>query len=232
MGKQIQLEVPTTMNDMTLGQYQKYIKIVDSNKGSDADEFLNKKLIEIFCNITLLETESIPMVKAEEIVSIISKAFDEKPKLIRHFKLLDVDMGFIPKLDNISLGEYIDLENSLSDWQQMHKAMAILFRPVNFQSKDKYTIAPYSPSEDIKSLMKEMPLDVVMGAMVFFYDLGKELSRATLNFMEVEMKTNPQTSHLLETLEQNGAGISQFTHLLKEMSLNSMKSPHRDYISV
>lgn len=230
MNRQIELEVPTTLNDITLGQYQKYIKVVDENEG--ADEFLNKKLIEIFCNITLRDVEQIPMVEAEKVISVLGKAFEEQPELIRHFKLLDVEMGFIPKLDDISLGEYIDLENSISDWQQMHKAMAVLFRPVNFKSKDKYTIAPYSPNEDIQNLIKEMPLDVVMGAMVFFYDLGKELSIATLNYMEKEMEKNPQTSPLKETLAQSGVGISQFTHLLKEMSSNSMRLPHKDYLSV
>lgn len=230
MRKQIELEVPTTMNDITLGQYQKYIKVADENEG--ADEFVNKKLIEIFCNITLRDVEQIPMVEAEKVISILGKAFEEKPELIRHFKLLDVEMGFIPKLDDISLGEYIDLENTISDWQNIHKAMAVLFRPVNFKSKDKYTIAPYSPNEDIQSLMKEMPLDVVMGAMVFFYDLGRELSIATLNYMEQEMKKRPQTSQLKEALAQSGVGISQFTHLLKEMSSNSMKLPHKDFISV
>jgi len=229
MNRQIELEVPTTLNDITLGQYQKYIKVVDENEG--ADEFLNKKLIEIFCNITLRDVEQIPMVEAEKVISILGKAFEEQPELIRHFKLLDVEMGFIPKLDDISLGEYIDLENSISDWQQMHKAMAVLFRPVNFKSKDKYTIAPYSPNEDIQNLIKEMPLDVVMGAMVFFYDLGKELSIATLNYMEKEMEKSPQTSPLKETLAQSGVGISQFTHLLKEMSSNSMRLPHKDYLS-
>lgn len=230
MRKQIELEVPTTMNDITLGQYQKYIKVADENEG--ADEFVNKKLIEIFCNITLRDVEQIPMVEAEKVISILGKAFEEKPELIRHFKLLDVEMGFIPKLDDISLGEYIDLENTISDWQNIHKAMAVLFRPINFKSKDKYTIAPYSPNEDIQSLMKEMPLDVVMGAMVFFYDLGRELSIATLNYMEQEMKKRPQTSQLKEVLAQSGVGISQFTHLLKEMSSNSMKLPHKDFISV
>lgn len=230
MNRQIELEVPQTLNDITLEQYQRYIKVSDDNEG--ADEFLNKKLIEIFCNITLRDVEQIPMVEAEKVISILGKAFEEKPSLIRQFKLLDVEMGFIPKLDDISLGEYIDLENTISDWQQMHKAMAVLFRPVNFKSKDKYTIAPYSPNEDIQSLMKEMPMDVVMGAMVFFYDLGKELSMATLSYMEEEMKKNPQTSQLKEILAQSGVGINQFTHLLKEMSSSSMTLPRKDYLSV
>jgi hypothetical protein len=233
MGKtsrKIQLEVPTSLADIKLGEYQRYIKVAEKNEG--ADEFLNNKLIEIFCDVTLRDVEKIPMVEAEKVISVIGKAFEETPELIRHFKLLDVDMAFIPKLDEISLGEFVDLENTISDWQQMHKAMAVLFRPVNFQSKDKYTIAPYTPSEDLQNIMKEMPMSVVMGAMVFFYDLGRELSLATLSYMEKQMEKNPQTSPLKEILAQSGVGINQYTHLLKEMSSNSMKLPHMDYLSV
>ena len=49
---QIELSVPTTLNDMTLGQYQRYMKVLDDNK-EDANEFINLKLIEIFCNVQL-----------------------------------------------------------------------------------------------------------------------------------------------------------------------------------
>ena len=54
-------------------------------------------------------------------------------------------MGFVPKLDDITLGEYVDIESNISDWQKdAHKAMAVLYRPVNFKAKDKYGIAPYT----------------------------------------------------------------------------------------
>ena len=76
---------------------------------------------------------SIPAKDAEKVLSIITKAFEEKPKLIRRFDLLGVDMGFEPQLETISLGAYIDVEDNVSDWQKMHKAMAALYRPVNFK---------------------------------------------------------------------------------------------------
>jgi len=46
--------------------------------------------------------------------------------------------------------------------------MAVLYRPVNFTSKERYTIAPYEPSDEISELMKEMPLSVVMSCTLFF----------------------------------------------------------------
>lgn len=222
---QIELSVPDALSDITLGQYQKYLKILDQNKDDEnAAEFINLKTIEIFCNVDFKDVLKIPLGEAEKVLTIINKAFEEKPDIIRHFKLLNVDMGFIPNLERISLGEYIDVENNIVDWQTMHKAMAVLYRPVNFRSKEKYTIAPYEPSDEVSELMKEMPLDVAMSSMVFFYDLGMELLKAIPTYIQKNL-TEEQTYLLKQTLAQSGVGINQFTHLLEGMSLNSMKLP-------
>ena len=222
---QIELSVPDALSDITLGQYQKYLKILDQNKDDEnAAEFINLKTIEIFCNVDFKDVLKIPLGEAEKVLTIINKAFEEKPDIIRHFKLLSVDMGFIPNLERISLGEYIDVENNIVDWQTMHKAMAVLYRPVNFKSREKYTVAPYEPSDEVSELMKEMPLDVAMSSMVFFYDLGMELLKAIPTYIQKNL-TEEQTYLLKQTLAQSGVGINQFTHLLEGMSLNSMKLP-------
>lgn len=222
---QIELSVPDALSDITLGQYQKYLKILDQNKDDEnAAEFINLKTIEIFCDVEFKDVLKIPLGEAEKVLAIINKAFEEKPDIIRHFKLLNVDMGFIPNLERISLGEYIDVENNIVDWQTMHKAMAVLYRPVNFRSKEKYTVAPYEPSDEVSELMKEMPLDVAMSSMVFFYDLGMELLKAIPTYIQKNL-TEEQTYLLKQTLAQSGVGINQFTHLLEGMSLNSMKLP-------
>ena len=52
--KQIELEVPTTLSDIKLWQYQKYMKVIEQNKTEDAEDeekindFLNMKLVEKF----------------------------------------------------------------------------------------------------------------------------------------------------------------------------------------
>jgi len=224
---QIELSVPTTLNDMTLGQYQRYMKVLDDNK-EDANEFINLKLIEIFCNVSLKDVLSIPAKDAEKVLSIIAEAFEEKPNLIRRFDLLGVDMGFEPQLESISLGAYIDVEDNISDWQTMHKAMAALYRPVNFKQKDKYTVAPYEPSDEVSELMKEMPLDVAMSAMVFFYDLGTELLRAIPNYIQKNL-TEEQTYQLKQILTVSGAGINQYTLSLKEMFSSLTELPNFQY---
>jgi len=226
---QIELSVPTTLNDITLGQYQRYMKVLDDNK-EDANEFINLKLIEIFCNVSLKDVLSIPAKDAERVLNIIGKAFEEKPKLIRRFDLLGVDMGFEPQLESISLGAYIDAEDNITDWQTMHKAMAALYRPVNFKQKDKYTVAPYEPSDDVSELMREMPLDVAMSAMVFFYDLGMELLKAIPNYIQKNL-TEEQTYQLKQILAVNGGGINQYTPSLEEMFSGLTKLPSFQYFN-
>lgn len=228
---ELELSVPTALSDITLGQYQRYMKVVEENEGDDnAGEFLTLKTIEIFCNISLKEVLSIPAKDADKVLTIINKAFEEKPNLITRFDLLGVDMGFEPELENIALGAYIDVEDNISDWQRMHKAMAGLYRPVNFKNKDKYTVAPYEPSEEVSNLMKEMPLDVVMSAMVFFYDLGKELLRAIPSYIQNNL-TEEQTYQLKQTLAQNGVGTNQYTDSLEEMFSSLIKLPSFQYSS-
>ena len=223
----ITLSVPTSLDEIQLWQYQEYLNIADDE---DA-QYVNKKLIELFCGVDMSEVDSIPIMDVEKVLEVLKIAFEEDRELMKHFTLRDVEFGFIPKLDNISLGEFIDLESTITDWQQIHKAMAVLYRPVNFKKGDKYTIAPYSPNEEIEEIMKEMPLSATMSAMVFFYRLGIQLSKATLKYTETALM-NEDNIHLQKALEQSGDGINLFMQSLKETYSSLTKLQHNLSINV
>lgn len=219
MSTEVKLIVPDSLAEVTLGQYQQYLSSI---KGLDEEknaEVINKKLIEAFCGIEYELVDSIPLRDIEKLLEALKMAFERDYDHTLRFDLLDVDMGFIPKLDDMSLGEYIDVEATIGDWDNMHKAMAVLYRPVNFSKGDKYTIAPYKPNDEITELMKEMPLSVALGCTVFFYRLGTQLSKATLNYTTAILERESSTNSALKTaLEKSGVGINQFMHSLKEMS--------------
>ena len=40
---------------------------------------------------------------------ILAEMFEQKPNLVQKFKMNGIEYGFIPNLDNMSLGEYVDL---------------------------------------------------------------------------------------------------------------------------
>ena len=229
--EKVKIVVPNSLAEVTLGQYQNYLKSVEKLNPEKDAKLINKKLIEHFCGINEDLVDKVAYKDVTKILNVISSAFEKEYELVQLFKLLDVPMGFIPKLDDMSLGEYVDTENFLGDWQNMHRAMAVLYRPVNFRKKERYTIADYSPSDEISHLMKEMPLNVVMGCMVFFYRLGMELSQATLTYIRKTVKKDT-TSDLKEALEKNGDGINQFMHSLEVMSENLTKLQNFRYTNV
>ena len=223
MQKDIKLIVPDSLHEIELGQYQDYLASIENLDAEKDVEEINRKLIETFCGLKPEQVNLLPLTSVESLLKVLSGAFSEEYELIRHFEIDGVKFGFIPKLDEMSLGEYIDLESTFGNWEKMHKAMAILYRVVNFEKGEKYTINSYETNEELAEAMKLMPLSVVMSCMVFFYHLGTELAKATSNYIQTALKEENTTSHLKEALVQNGVGISQFTDSLKVMSEDLMK---------
>lgn len=212
----LELNIPTELKEIKLSQYQNFLRIVKSN---DDNEFLNQKMVQIFCNIDLKDVAEIRYKDVTDITSNLTNMFDVKQhKFINRFKLGGVEFGFIPNLEDISFGEYTDLDTYIVDWDTMNKAMAVLYRPIIKNGLNgTYEIEEYNGSINYSDVMKHAPLDVVFGANVFFYNLGKELLKSTVNYLE----NNKEVQSILqsETLGENGAGIIQSMQLLKEMSL-------------
>ena len=161
----IELTIPTDLNEISLGQYQKFIKIAEDNKNS---EFMLHKMIEIFCSVDLKNVAKIKHKDLTEITEKISALFSKKQDLVQRFKIDEIEFGFIPNFDEITSGEYMDLDTYITDWGNMHKAMAILFRPIVKKAGNRYEIADYNGTNEYGDIMKRMPLDAVMGSMVFF----------------------------------------------------------------
>jgi hypothetical protein len=147
------------------------------------------------------------------IVEHLNKVFSVKTDLKNTFKLKGVEYGFIPVLDDMSLGEYIDLDNYIGDWDNMHKAMNVLFRPIENKRGVKYNVIEYG-KQDNSQVLKDMPLDIVLGAMVFFYHLNNELLTITLSYLEEEMHQE-MTLEQRQTLERSGLGINQSMDYLR-----------------
>lgn len=205
----VNIQVPESLSEITLGQYQKFEKL--NTKENQNSSFLLQKMVQIFCNIDLKDVAKIRYSDVQAIVQDLNSVFDTKPKLINKIVLDGVKYGFIPNLDDMTLGEYIDLDTNIVDWQTMHKAMAVVFRPITFEQRNKYQIEKYKGKLN-ESLFKEMPLDVALGAQSFFLSLGQELLNNTMKYLELEADQN---YHLQQILIQNGDSIKVSMDLLK-----------------
>ena len=160
----VDIEIPESLNEVTLDQYQRYLKIQENN---DDEKFLAVKMIEIFCGIRGDHVLLMRATDINSIVQILTEMLNDKPKLVHNFKMKGTQYGFIPKLDDMSFGEYIDLDTFIGDWENMHRAMNVLYRPVVNQYGDKYNIQDYDV--DIAERLKDMPMSAVLGSIVFFY---------------------------------------------------------------
>lgn len=216
------INIPEQLSEVTLKQYQKWLKIAE---GKELDSFLQQKMVEIFCNIPLKQVLQIKASDINNICEELTKLFNDEPKFIDRFTLNDKEFGFIPKLDDISFGEYVDLDTYLADWDLMNKAIAVLFRPIIFKKKQQYLIEDYESSD--KYDMSETTLDIVFGAIVFFYSLKNELQKVILNYLATQQEIElPQ--HLRDSL-LNGVGINPSMDLLKATFSNTMKLPNQNY---
>ena len=108
----IEIQVPNTLNDITLGQYQKFLKI---SKDQEDSLFLNQKMVEIFCNVELKQVLNIKYKSLEKIIKHLSTLFEQKPKFINSFIKNDINFSFIPHLDDMTFGEYVDLDSTLKE---------------------------------------------------------------------------------------------------------------------
>ena len=205
----IKLNIPESLSEITLGQYQKWAKITE---GKEINNFYQQKMIEIFCKANLKDALKMRVKDINEVTIELNALFEKKPKFKDRCTFNDNEFGFIPKLDDMSFGEYIDLDTYLADWETMDLAMGVLFRPVTFTRKEKYLIEDYETAS--KYDMKNMPLDVVMGALVFFWNLKTELLKHIVNYLQNQKEVElPQ--HLIASL-QNGVGFNPFTDSVME----------------
>jgi hypothetical protein len=229
---EVQINVPSTLNEIPLKHYQDFLNV---QKNSSDEEFVAQKMVEIFCGIRLIEVAKIKLTSLNELIAHFTTLFSQVPKFQPTFKIGDIEFGFIPELEEISFGEYVDLDSHLQSWDNFHKAMSVLYRPIKTRKGDKYDIKDYDPSVDMQELMKFAPLDICIAASVFFWTLESDLLQATLNYLEKEIAKEKNLSLTLAkqlNLPKDGDGIKAFMQSLKETSQSLTKSPNQDLLGV
>lgn len=211
---ELKVIVPTSLSEITLEQYQRFARLEGD------EEFLTKKMLEIFCAVPM---EQLPNVRFKDVSNVfrhINAMMSDKPSLTQRFTLNEQEFGFIPSLEDITYGEFVDLDSYLTDSKNLHKTMAVLYRPVTQKSGKRYDIEPYESATKYCDTMKDAPMDVVMGAVLFFWTLGRELLTATLTSLERERMMTYQHK---DNSENDGDGIQPSIRSLKAMLEDLMR---------
>jgi hypothetical protein len=226
-----EIVIPTSLSEIPLKSYQEFMKVVEK---SNDDEFIGQKTIEIFCGLKMKDVVKVKWSDVKSLTLHLNEIFKAKPKFQATFKIQDTEFGFIPNLEDMTFGEYIDLESNISNVETFHKAMAVMYRPITKKVKDRYEIFEYKGTDEFSDVMKYASLDVVLGATVFFSTLGSDLVQHTLTSLEKEIQRNPKIMTLAKerNLIKDGDGTIQSMRFLRETLQSLMKLPSWELESV
>ena len=211
----LNINIPSTLNEITLRQYKTFLNIQATIKD---EKFLSVKLIEIFCKIKPSDVMLLKVKDSEMITNSINKLFDDKPALVTRFKINNKEYGFHPQLDELTLGEYVDLDTYIGDWENMEKAMSVLYRPIIAKLKGKYTISEYEIGKEDELL--DMPMDAVLSSIFFFWNLGLDLSKTITDYLEEE---EIEALMLDQTLTESMDGFKAFSLYSLNQILEDLK---------
>ena len=225
-----EIVIPTSLSEIPLKSYQEFMKVVEK---SNDEEFIGQKTIEIFCGLKMKDVVKVKWSDVKSLTLHLNEIFKAKPKFQATFKINETEFGFIPNLEDMTFGEYIDLESNISSVETFHKAMAVMYRPITKKVKDRYEIFEYVGSDEFSEVMKFAPLNVVLGATLFFSTLGSDLVQHTLTSLETEIRKNPKIMTLAKerNLIKDGDGTIQSMRFLRETLQSLMTLPSWEFAS-
>jgi len=221
----MKITIPENMSEITLRQYLDYQKVMKSE--GITEEFEMLATVTIFCRLSVEQAKSIPLKELKDISKHIAEIMSKPPRFFNTFTLDKVRYGFIPNLDEMTAGEYIDLDKYFSDEEKFCNAMAIMYRPVNKSVGNSYTIEPYESSEKYRKQMESASIEVFLGAQVFFYNLSRKLLVATSQYLK-SPKIQEEVSQMQDSA-QSGDGIRAYTRYLEATFSSSIQQHQLEF---
>ena len=203
-GKTKEFKIIESWQDVNL---KSWLRLLDLQKGRKS-----KEALETVATLSDIPKNLINELSIQDVALIMSKltALQEKQSslLKRIIVINGKEYGFHPNLEEITLGEYADIETFMKNGLEKHlpELMAILYRPVVEKKNDVYTIEAYDGNIKIRAEeMKKMSAEQVQAAMVFFWTFVNELLRILLLYLMEQIPTKQQTQ-LIQALQKSGGG--------------------------
>ena len=209
----MEITIPENINEIKVKHFTK-LRVL----GDDANE---ADIVSIFCEVPVNLVNTMPLEDVRSISKDILDVLEVSTQFNKKFTLNGVKYGFIPNLEKITTGEYIDLQNYLAKPEDLHKAAAVMFRPITKEYGKYYDIAPYNGSGADE--MKDAPLGVINGALVFFYDLVNELLKHIPTSFQKEILETLKTSQHLDSSLKDTDGSTLSTPYVMETLQSLMK---------
>jgi len=186
-GKVKEFKLINSWSDVTL---ETWLQLIDFETGTKTEEAT--KTIAVLSDIPKRLVQELSLSDVATIMSKIGELqSNQDTKLKRLIEINEVEYGFHPDLDSITLGEYADIEQFIKNGIETNlpELMSVLYRPVKLKKNEVYIIDAYDGDIRLRAEeMKQMSAEQVQSALVFFYTLGKILSEILPSFLMERLK--------------------------------------------
>ena len=193
----MKITLPENIADITLSQYQRFetlnTKLTEESIGL---EEYNKRKINLFSGIPYRKIENVAHKDLKEVMQLIDDALNADAPFENRFTMNGIEYGFIPNFDNISTAEYVDLSKYGAEVETLQNLMAILYRPIAKESVSMYDIKAYDGTAEHAQAMLDMPMNLVNGALSFFFHLSNELENYILRSTREALAKKEQATTL------------------------------------
>ena len=178
------ITIPTDLEDIKLGQAQQFL-IVQGRE--DIDDLV--KWIHCVATFSGWTMEQVAGIKTKTIKELYAKIFEVLNNthigdVKRFFSFKGVEYGLEPDMRQMQAGAFIDIDTMIKDdyIKNLHKIMAILYRPVTSKVEGFYQIADYVKEAQHekeyreKLFLNKMSYSYVRALTIFFSTLAETLT--------------------------------------------------------
>ena len=210
----LEITIPETWEEIRLSQYTHYTKALKPYEGvEDFEKVRIEKAMSHFCNIDSETITKLPIENYNGIAGYMQELFQQGQELplVKNFVIGDTKYGFMPSMDAMTYGEYLDLSTYSKDmWTNIALIMSILYRPITKEDKKGYDILEYNGTDEnvVELFQTALTMDIVWGAIGFFTLLQKDLLKGMMAYSIQSLEKMKTNSQVLETLTTNGVDIS------------------------
>tara|TARA_R110001599_G_scaffold5557_1_gene27847 strand:+ start:369 stop:1016 length:648 start_codon:yes stop_codon:yes gene_type:complete len=201
--------VPKKWNEINLKRYISFITTY-SDEATDAEKELHliSTLLGVSTDIIGKAKKSVIDKVVEELKGLVEQPANEN--LVLEFEIDGIEYGFNPNLSELKLKEFVDLDNRLDNgWQDMHRVMAILYRPVVKRHKEKYEIEEYdfrTAAKRADIFLEELSVDIVNAAASFFLSIVMDYIKITALYSKADRKTKRGALRQMKKVLTRGTG--------------------------
>jgi len=203
-GKKKTYNLINSWSDVTL---EKWISLIDLEAGSKT-----KEAEETIATLSDIPRKLIKELSIRDVAIIMKKLAELQSRqdtvLTKVIEIDGIEYGMHPNLDDITLGEYADIETFIKGGleKNMPELMSVLFRPVIERKNEVYTIAAYDGDITIRAeTMKKMSAEQVQSTLFFFYNFVIGFSKIMPSFL-IEQTQEKVKQLQTETLQNAGVG--------------------------